>query len=176
MRYAILLLLLCFLLTGAAGCGRTPSFSTAEDAVDVLENMDTVLSVIYVDVCGEVEKPAVYCLEENARVCDAVAAAGGFTDAAAKEDVNQARTLCDGEQLRIPSLEDMRQSVPDGLVNINTADINELMTLPGIGQSKAADIISYRMEHGAFQKTEDLMQIPGIKEGLYQKLKDKIKI
>lgn len=204
MRYAMMLLFLCCMITG---CGRTPAFSVSGDSAadagpgndkevqrdaDISDDEDVYwdtdaashTNMIYVDVCGEVLQPGVYCLVENARVCDAILAAGGFTELAAKESVNQARVLSDGEQLNIPSLLDVQEGdwtgggteVSDGLVNINTAEESELMTLPGIGKAKAADIISYRTEHGNFQKTEDLMQVPGIKEGLYQRLKDKIKI
>ena len=59
-------------------------------------------------------------------------------------------------------------------VNINTADKELLMTLPGVGESRAESILSYREENGSFSKEEDIMKVPGIKEGAYQKLKDKI--
>lgn len=61
-----------------------------------------------------------------------------------------------------------------GKINLNTASVSELMNLPGIGESKAEAIISYRSEKGTFSKVEDLMQIPGIKEGVYSKIKDLI--
>ena len=63
-----------------------------------------------------------------------------------------------------------------GLININSADKNELMTLPGIGEKKAEDIIRYREDNGGFKSVEDLMNVDGIKEGTFQKLKDKITI
>lgn len=209
MRYAMMIMLLCFVVTGLGGCGRTPSFSyqagtsdedfgeagLAAEAADVrTEDTDSVQNtevacngerhIIFVDVCGEVLNPGVYQLDEDARVCDAVFAAGGFTKDAARQAVNQARPLKDGEQLVVPSFQDVEESglavngngMSDGLVNINTAGENELMSLPGIGATRAADIISYRTEHGNFQSIEDLMQVPGIKEGLYQKIKDKIKV
>lgn len=192
MRYAMMVLLFCYVLAGCTGCGSAPSFSVSED-LDIAaesterktgDDADDAAHKIYVDICGEVEAPGVYCLDEGARVCDAVAAAGGFTPDAAGKAVNQARTLQDGEQVLIPSAAEAEEGeqdgngtgMSDGLVNINTADASGLMTLPGIGEAKAADIISYRTEHGNFQKKEDLMQVPGIKEGLYQKLEDKIKV
>ena len=61
-------------------------------------------------------------------------------------------------------------------VNINTADMTELMTLPGVGESRAESIIQYRKEQGAFKKIEDLMQIAGIKEGLFEKIKTLISV
>lgn len=62
------------------------------------------------------------------------------------------------------------------MVNINTADISELMTLPGIGEKRASDIIAYRDAHGAFNTIEDIMQVSGIKQSSYDKFKDKIYI
>ena len=67
-------------------------------------------------------------------------------------------------------------AVEDGLVNINTADKETLMTVPGIGESKADAIIAYRNEHGMFEKIDDLMNIPGIKDGVFQKIKEYIKV
>ena len=65
---------------------------------------------------------------------------------------------------------------PDGLVDLNHADRETLMELPGIGQAKADALIAWREEHGLFEKPEDIMQVPGIKEAAYEKLKDKITV
>ena len=64
----------------------------------------------------------------------------------------------------------------DSRVNINTAELAELTTLPGIGESRAKDILAYREANGDFTKIEDLMKVPGIKEGTFNKLKDLIKV
>lgn len=75
---------------------------------------------------------------------------------------------------------EQEQSVPeekgDGKVNLNTADLEELMTLNGVGESRAKAIVEYRTRNGAFAKTEDIMQIPGIKEGIFSKIKDQITV
>jgi len=71
---------------------------------------------------------------------------------------------------------DADTSTEDGKVNINTADLALLMTLPGIGESKAGSIISYREEHGKFSSIEELMNITGIKEGVYTKIKEHITV
>ncbi len=128
---------------------------------------------IYVDVCGAVNVPGVYELSENARVCDAIEAAGGLTEDAAREAVNMARTLSDGEQIFVASKAE--SSLSDKL-NINTATLEELCSLPGLGEAKAQAIIDYRLQHGSFQNLEDLMKVPGIKEGLYQKIREMIRI
>ena len=67
-------------------------------------------------------------------------------------------------------------SQEDGRININTAGVEELTTLKGVGESRANAIIAFREEHGSFENPEDIMQIAGIKEGIYAKIKDQIKV
>lgn len=147
--------------------------NTAEDVVPRQ-------TMIYVYVCGAVRNPGVVELAEGSRADAALEAAGGFAENAQKDFVNLAAKVSDGEKLYFPSEEEAEeqknaeQAREDGMVNINTADLAALMTLPGIGESKAQDIISYREEHGDFQKKEDLKKIPGIKENVYAKLCEKI--
>lgn len=148
---------------------------------------------IYVYICGQVHKPEVYEVEHGARIRDLVKLAGGFTKQAAPECVNLASVVEDGEQIYIPSVQEKEQgnysyeqdtktkksedsTVAKQTVNINVASLEELMTLPGIGETKAAAIIAYREEHGAFSSTEELMNITGIKTGLYTKIKDYVKV
>ena len=180
--------------------------SSAESADANSDQDENGLLMVY--VCGQVELPGVYTLETGSRVCDAVKAAGGMTDAADRTWLNQARKLSDGEQLYIPSQEETKalqaeekQGFPteqggaasagtdgtglgaasqgdataaSGKVSINQASLEELKTLPGIGDTKAEAIISYREQNGGFSALEELMQVEGIKEGTYNKLKDKI--
>lgn len=140
------------------------------------------LPMIYVYVCGAVKNPGVVELPEGSRADDALRAVGGFAEDAQTDYVNLAVVLTDGEKLYFPNAEEAEnlvreeQTKQDVLVNINTADLAALMTLPGIGESKAQDIISYREAHGDFQKKEDLKKIPGIKENIYSKLCEKIVI
>ncbi len=138
---------------------------------------------IYVYICGEVKKPGVFELPEESRVFEAVEKAGGFTKEAKKDAVNLAEVLTDGQMVVIPAQADPAAVseatsasgiAPDGRVNINTATLEELMTLTGIGESKARMIIDYRTENGAFQKPDDLMKIAGIKEGTFEKIRDRI--
>lgn len=137
---------------------------------------------IVVYVCGAVKKPGVYELGADPRVCDALEAAGGFTEDADKEALNQAELLSDGQMLRVLTVQEAEQQKQQdrgsegGQININTADIKTLMQLPGIGESKAEAILAYREEHGGFQSTEELMQISGIKEGVYNKIKKSITV
>lgn len=135
---------------------------------------------IVVYVCGAVHNPGVISLPEGSRICDAVEAAGGLTEEAGEGTVNLAALAEDGEMIRIPTEEEAaaarQEADSKGIVNINTADISGLCTLPGIGESRAGDIIAYRESGGGFKKIEDIMKVPGIKEGAFQKIKDKITV
>lgn len=143
----------------------------------------------YVHICGAVKKPGVYEVSKGARIFEAVDLAGGFTKDADKNFINQAASVEDGQQIYIPSKEEVLKeesgkasgTIPgtgqpgnSGKVNINTATKEELCSLPGIGQAKADSIIDYRTNHGRFQNIEELKQIDGIKDGVYNKIKDKI--
>ena len=134
-------------------------------------------------VCGAVENPGVYELPENSRVYEAVAMAGRMTEDAGMEAVNQAEFVTDGQMLRIPTMEEVaaaqeesESNVDDGLLDINRASVADFMTLPGIGQSKAEALFQYREAHGRFSSIEEIMNVDGIKEGVFNKIKDSIKV
>lgn len=156
-----------------------------------------VSDTVMVHVSGEVGKPGVYELPADARVNDAVEAAGGMTKAAAADAVNLARTVADGEQVHIPSKEDVafagggsagggqsgistgeeisgQGSDTSGLVNINTADASELDTLPGVGPATAEAIIVEREENGPFASPEDIKRVSGIGDKKFEDMKDSI--
>lgn len=136
---------------------------------------------IYIHIVGAVKKPGVYTFQKKPRVIEVVEKAGGFTKDAVTTEVNQAEVVEDGTQLTIASQKDpkekdgqLAEQVEAEKVNLNTATKEQLMTLSGIGEAKAVAIIAYREEKGKFQKTEDLMNIPGIKEGVFDKIKSQI--
>lgn len=143
---------------------------------------------IFVDVCGAVCHPGVIELTAGSRVFEAIQAVGGMLPEAAVGYVNQAQLLADGQQVYIPTKEEAeRGQLPvkskDGMaletegadrVNLNTADESVLGNLSGIGPSKAKAIIAYREENGGFSSVEELMNVPGIKEGTFTKIKDNI--
>ena len=138
-------------------------------------------AVIYVYVCGAVKEPKVAELPEGSRAEDALEAAGGFTEDARRDYVNLAERVSDGQKLYFPTLsETAEEPVPgetdDGKVNINTADTAALCTLPGIGEARARDIIAYREANGGFADCEDIMKVTGIKESVYSKIRDRIKV
>jgi len=175
--------------TYTAGNGSASKENTAETQEHV-EN--PAKNGVYVYICGEVANPGVYELSEDSRIYEAVDAAGGFTENAARESVNLASKVSDGMQITIYNKEEAA-SLPagsgaaggssgqngtssSGLVNLNTATKEELMTLKGIGEAKAEDIIRYREKSGGFKKIEDIMKISGIKEAGFQKIKDDITV
>lgn len=179
------------LLAGLTGCRKKTAVydSAAEEitteAVETAETETTgeeKAASIWVYVCGEVRDPGVYELPEGSRITDAVEAAGGMTGDAAETYLNLAETLSDGQKIEVPSvemaeaLEEAAAQDTSGLVNLNRATEAELMTLSGIGESKAKEIIRYRESRGGFQKPEDLMNIPGIKEGVFHKIRDQITV
>lgn len=144
---------------------------------------------IFVHVCGAVQLPGVYELKSGARIYEAVALAGGMRADAAAEYVNQAQLLTDGQQVYIPTETEVQQNTvgsleiaePEGTdhsgkVNLNTASKEELMTLNGIGETRAESILAYRDANGGFQTIEDLMKVEGIKEGVFDKIKDRITV
>ncbi|MBE5934897.1 MAG: hypothetical protein E7262_03805 [Lachnospiraceae bacterium] len=149
---------------------------------------------IYVHICGEIKTPGVYKLLANSRAVDVIELAGGLTDKADSVAINQANLIQDGEQIYIPKIGEKVTSLSkegdDGLnqslvsgnsgdsdkVNINTASKIDLVTLPGIGEAKADMIINYRTEKGSFSKIEDIMNITGIKEGLFNKISEYITV
>lgn len=147
---------------------------------------------IFVHICGAVVNPGVYILPTDSRIFEGIEAAGGFTEDACEDFVNLAQPLQDGQRIVIPTEEEaeaaaqdsayQEQWLPvetqraDGRVNINTASEQELSAISGIGAGKAAAIVQYRQENGSFSSVEDIMKVSGIKEGTYEKIKDKITI
>lgn len=138
----------------------------------------------FVHVCGAVAVPGVYELPAGSRIFDAVELAGGVTEDGVPTALNFAERVYDGEQILVPTWEQYNagwtsagaESVSDGRVNINTATKEQLMALNGIGESRAQAIIAYREEHGPFLTIEELMQVSGIKEAAFEKVKDYITV
>ncbi len=202
----------------------TQSESDSQKSSGTQSESGDVPETIYVDVCGAVAEPGVYELSSDSRVFQAIEKAGGYLPEAAVSYLNRARSLSDGQQIYVPTREEVdSQTIPptqdgttqtgtiadnnvngtgstdstkigkasgdkqqptsdsaggsaDSRINLNTADVSQLTTLTGVGESKALAIIAYREENGPFTSVEDIMNVPGIKEGTYEKIKDKIAI
>lgn len=151
---------------------------------------------IWIHVCGQVVSPGVYELAPGSRVYEAIEAAGGLLEEAADDALNMAMELTDGQQLRVPTIEEAQAAggifdpgslkgaeavsgaggFGDGRVNLNTAGKEELMQLSGIGEARAEAIMAYRTEHGKFQRIEDIMKVSGIKEAAFEKIRDDITV
>ncbi|MBI5160797.1 MAG: ComEA family DNA-binding protein [Micrococcales bacterium] len=139
---------------------------------------------LYVHVLGAVARPGLYRLAAGARVVDAVAAAGGFTDAADTGSLNLARPLSDGEQViaaaqgAAPPAAGSAAStgVVGGKVNLNTADATALETLPRIGPAMAQRILDWRAANGRFSSIEDLLGVTGIGDATFAGLKDLVTV
>ena len=135
----------------------------------------------YVDIKGEVLHPGVYEFSCESRVQEVIKKAGGFTEEADETKINLAQKITDQMQIIVPNLQSKQEggvteensgkgsstntsvsNSKQGTVNINTATLEELQTIKGIGKKKAEAILQYRKEHGAFRTKEDLLQVKGI--------------
>ena len=138
---------------------------------------------LYVHVLGAVEKPGLYVLDLDARLVDALAAAGGTTPDADLTAVNLARVLEDGEQVLVPAA-GATSDAPGGAapppgddrIDLNAADQAALETLPRIGPALAERIIAWREENGRFTSVDDLLAVPGIGEKLLAGLRDGVRV
>lgn len=199
----IFLFIFCSLMGGCAGESRTVLLETEQETVtqetiisgktETGPGEETAAEgTIYVQVCGAVRQPGVVALPAGSRAFEAITMSGGLTEEAAADSVNQAQILTDGQQIMVWTREEMEtrtgllEASPGaaagesagspGKINLNTATAQELMTLSGIGEAKAADIIAYREEHGGFETIEDIMKISGIKEAVFEKIRDQITV
>lgn len=191
-------LLVFYMICSVSGCGKEEEDSLSKVSVSEKQNTkDTGETnkeeknekeeIIIVYVCGEVKKEGIVKLPSGSRVYEAIEMAGGMTENADASWLNQAEVLSDGAKIDVPDKEETKTMIPESspgireesggsLVNLNQADKETLMTLPGIGESKAESILEYRKEHGKFGSIEEIKEIPGIKDGVFQKIKDKITI
>lgn len=179
--------------TGASDSAGTVSGQTgASDGAEPAAEQQTADCYVY--VCGAVCSPGVYILEPGSRIYEALAMAGGLAEDASATFVNQAELVWDGQMIYIPTEEEAASGIVpvgevsqgtaeanasetgDERINLNTASEAELMTLPGIGETKAESILAYRDKNGGFSSVEEIMQVDGIKEGLYNRIKDDIRV
>lgn len=174
------------LLSIAVGLGIMRGQAAPSETV-ALDGADTATAApsgeLYVHVLGAVHQPGLYVLDLDARLVDAIAAAGGTTEDADLAAINLARMLADGEQVVVPVIGDP-EAVPggggaepsDGLIDLNTADQAALETLPRIGPALAQRIIEWREQNGRFTSVDDLLAVPGIGEKLLAGMRDLVRI
>ena len=141
---------------------------------------------VTVDVAGAVKKPGVYRLASSERVEDALKRAGGATRRADLSQINRAAKLEDGRQILVPlraskstapaAAAATASAAPDQPVNLNTATLEQLDTLDGVGPATAQKILDYRTEHGGFGAVDELDQIPGIGEKRLAALRERVRV
>jgi competence protein ComEA len=137
---------------------------------------------VVVDVVGAVRRPGLYRLEQGSRIADALARAGGATPKAVLAQVNLAAPLADGEQVVVPKRGAAGAALPTSgaaggasstaPVQLSTATLEQLDTLPGVGPSTAQKILDYRQKHGAFSSVDELDAVPGIGPKRLDQLRD----
>ena len=178
-----------------SSCGKTSYLDKSQDSNYTTETSDKknsskdgssknttskTFGKCFVQVSGAVNSPGVYELSGEPRIFHAILMAGGLREDADVSSLNQAEKISDGQKIVIKTRDEAAMeaavSADDGKVNINTADAKTLMTLPGIGESKANSIIKYRENKGSFNSIEDIKNISGIKDGVYNKIADSIKV
>ena len=153
---------------------------------DIIVNNDKINDeeeYIYVDIKGEVINPNVYKIQKGLRVIDVINLAGGLTEESDTSNINLSKIVTDemviviksknNEEVYIDSDVDINNN--NQLIDINTCTIDELLTLPGIGESKANNIIEYRKKN-KFNTINDIMNVSGISESLFNKIKEYIKV
>ncbi len=130
---------------------------------------------ITVEIAGAVAKPGAYTVPAQSRVTDGIDAAGGTLSNADLSGIDQAAFLMDGQKVTIPvagnESNDSAQGIASGPVNINTATLDELVALPGIGEKRAQAIIDYRNQHGPFTSVDGLLAVEGLTEGVVDELR-----
>ena len=151
--------------------------------IEEIENVEEQVNHYIVDVKGQVKFPGVYEVEEHLRVHDVIQLAGGFLEMANETAINLAQKISDEMVIYVPHLDEeinntstdaWSPSQDEKKVSLNQATTGELETLPGIGPSKAAAIIKYREEVGAFQSIDELTNVSGIGEKTLEKLRDSL--
>lgn len=171
------------------GTGTSEAENEQETEIKETESTEKAQEMIYVQVTGAVQTPGVYELPTGSRVFEAVQKAGGMTGEAAPDSINQAVEVHDGDMIVLLTQEEWGRNqensraeelsdtgLSDGRVNINTATEEQLCTIPGIGETRARSIITYREQNGLFATIEEIKNVSGIKEGLFKKIKEKIKV
>lgn len=182
------------LITVGVGYNLTAKYN--ENPVQLVKGVvtPTVIQVdvkVTFDISGEVLKPGVYVLAKGSRINEAMAVAGGLAANADRDwvekNINRAKAIGDGEKIYIPRQQPMGQAkinttqavlgaVDNGIINLNTAGLNDLDKLDGIGPAIAQRIIDYREKNGTFKDINEIKMVSGIGEALFSKIKEKIGI
>ncbi|GED72409.1 hypothetical protein BRE01_61110 [Brevibacillus reuszeri] len=165
----------------------------------ITKNTEPPAAPLYIDVKGQVKQPGMYRFDAGMRVADAITKAGGTLPEADLEQINLAQPLSDGSAIVVPTKGTIATTVPgqqaisplasgvspgsstnqggiESSINVNTASAEELTTLPGIGQARARAILQYRSDKGGFRTVDELKEIEGIGDKMFERIKDRIRI
>jgi competence protein ComEA len=174
-------LVLVVLLVVAGKLLRRPAPAVPRPVRVAAPATQTHAATIYIDVVGAVRRPGLYRLSEGSRVADAVRRAGGPTPKAQLELLNLAARISDGEQVVVPRRgtgvaagATGGASSPSGPVHLNSATLEQLDALPGIGPVTAQKILDYRRDHGVFGSVDELDAVPGIGPARLAQLRDMV--
>lgn len=160
----LLLIIILFLLSG---CGKQ------DYDIDINSDQEEVKEVIYVELKGKVSFPGIYELDQPKYLYEIVDMAGGLLDTADTKNLNLVQLINISCSITIP---EKVQEEESALININYASVDQLMTLPGIGKVYAEKIIEYRKTKGLFLTIEQIKEIPGIKDNVFNQIKDFITV
>lgn len=188
-KYGVLIAvaLIALLIYGIVRNQQQQSKILSAEAIESVENDEKKENKnngsMRVHVAGAVVNPGVYTLQGDARVIDAVEAAGGMTEDGNGDAMNLAAPISDGEKITVYTYDEVAAStlgaggtIASGLININTASKEELMSLPGIGEVIAGNIITYREKNGGFGRKEEIKEVNRIGDKIYKEIEDLITI
>lgn len=169
---------LLFAINRRSNMNTTMAYETVVTS-EALADKETETQLVGVYICGAVNNEGMYYLTDRQRIADVVKMAGGMKADANTKSVNLAEYVTDGLKIYIPTIDEEgnlseSEKANNGLVNINIADIQLLMTLPGIGEARAKAIVDYREKNGLYGSIEDIMQVSGIKNAAFDKIKELI--
>ena len=139
----------------------------------ILNNETSDSNLILVNVQGKVKFPGIYTLNQEKYLYEIIDMAGGLLNSADIKNINLVQLIDQSCTINILGIEENKENV---LININYASFEQLLLLPGIGESYANKIIDYRLNVGLFKTIEDIKLIPGIKDNVFNQIKDKITV
>ena len=185
---AVIGILTLFFLVVFSGCENNKNSVSLESENETKTRQEIVTETedLYVYVTGAVKKPGVYTVKKGSRVFEVIKKAGGMTKAAKKDYINQEETVADSQNINIITKKQYKKLISNeknqnndnktgsGKININSADVAELTGLSGIGEAKAKAIIQYRNENGNFTNIEDIKNVSGIGDALFEKISNQI--
>lgn len=176
------IIIVCITIVVFISCCIYIYYSTTYDSSKVVEEISPSIvqpssEEIYVDIKGEINSPGVYKIKSSLILQELIDIAGGLTSTADTSSLNLASPVIGGTMIFIPSISESSETTPSSTsskISINYSNLDKLQELPGIGMTKAQNIINYRTDNGPFKSLEELQNVPGIGSSTYEKLKEYI--